>query len=525
MKHGEYSKKLRKYYNADTGKWINRILPSMDKGRRTGVRVYKLPIDVTEYFETKYVDRVKYFLTYIIRSMFNEDRNEEMWVNISTKFVRTVLSNEYKSILPVLQDLNLIDVVRRGVNQYDSRKQLYYFIFNTDFLQGIKDFEYVYNTALMRSLKKHFRKTMLDNFYLQYEVNVFKNHLTVGEHVYDSLFQRRIERKQSQDRVQYFWDSLSTTKHKQIVKRLTNDKFGWTEDEINKYEVRFRKRYAYLVNVLESTQDEDMIGIIKEEPFADRILNPIIRLDREFRDIVLIDNSKAVEYDMSTGYASLLYLFVYHLSNNIRGFIDEVYFKKYYQIDKGVPKYYCYDFIEEYDICFGSKSMDFYHRVGLNIYRELKRKEGKVEDVGPIEYFNTLLLKSEHRDYIKDIVLRLINSNPLHMTNTRFIGGRFTFEELSIIVFGEGLTDLLNDIKSKIIYKDKKRKLWSNVTRLLMKLEVKIMREVNSQMLNVNIPYVNLHDGMLVSTNQIDIVKSIVEGVTKKHKFITFKSK
>ena len=177
MKHGEYSKKLRKYYNANTGKWINRILPSMDRGRTKGVRVYKLPIDVTEYFETKYVDRVKYFLTYIIRSMFNEDRNEEMWVNISTKFIRTVLSNEYKSILPVLQDLNLIEVVRRGVNQYDSRKQLYYFVFNSDMLQGIKDFEYVYNTSLMRSLKKHFRKIMFNNFYIEYEVNVFKSHL------------------------------------------------------------------------------------------------------------------------------------------------------------------------------------------------------------------------------------------------------------------------------------------------------------------------------------------------------------
>lgn len=525
MEHGEYSKKLKKYYNADTGKWINRILPSMDRGRRKGVRVYKLPVDVTEYFETKYVDRVKYFLTYVIRSMFNEDRSEEMWVNISTKFVRTVLSNNYKSILPVLQDLDLIEVIRRGVNQYDSRKQLYYFLFNPSLLETIKDFEHVHNTSLMRSLQKHFRKTILDNYYLQYEVDVFKNHLTVGEHGYDSLFQRRIQRKQSQDRVQYFWDSLSTRKYKQIVERISNDQFGWNEKEINKYEKRFIKRYGYLINVLESTEDEDMIGIIKAEPFAQRILNPIIRLDREFRDIVLIDGSKSMEYDMSTGYASLLYLFVYHLSNNIRGFVDEVFFRKYYEIGKGVPKYYCYDFIEEYDICFGSKSMDFYHRVGLNIYRELKRKEGKVEDVGPIENFNSLLLKSEHRDYIKDIVLRLINSNPLHMTKTTFIGGRFTFNELSVLVFGEGLTDLLNDIKSTFIYSDKKRKLWSNVTRLLMILEVKVMREINDQLMNVNIPYVNLHDGILVSSNQIDIVTSIVDSVVKKHKFITFKSK
>ena len=31
--------------------------------------------------------------------------------------------------------------------------------------------------------------------------------------------------------------------------------------------------------------------------------------------------------------------------------------------------------------------------------------------------------------------------------------------------------------------------------------------------MNVNIPYVNLHDGILVSSNQIDIVTSIVDGV------------
>ena len=66
--------------------------------------------------------------------------------------------------------------------------------------------------------------TAIDNY-------VFKNHLTVGEHVYDSLFQRRIERKQSQSEIKNLgkmkifsekiysgqWSSFSGKKIKNIV--------------------------------------------------------------------------------------------------------------------------------------------------------------------------------------------------------------------------------------------------------------------------------------------------------------------
>ena len=522
--HGEYCRVRKKYYNEDTGKWIGRILPSMTEERKS-IRVYDFNIKYEDYFQISLIPRVKYFLTYVYRRMIDEERNEELWVYISSSFQRTILSNSFLDIIDVLEDIGCLLVTKRGSNPYDSRKKKVYFKLDDVYFDSVNTSSKVYSESLKRSLVNSYKKIVSPYEFLQYEVNVFKNHIGVLDHSYDSLFTKRIHRKQYEESGQYLWDTLSKSKYSQISNSIYKGEYiGWSDEKKSKYERGFKKRYKSLLDILNEYDDISDLGSIRLDPFAGRVLNPIILKDREFRSFVSLDGEDTVEVDMSTGYASLLYVISDSLSTGKMGNVDYGTLNKLIDKESNLPYFYLQDFLDVYKMCFGLDSIDFYHYVGIRIVNSLKSK-GIFESDDFVLNIGKLIQDKPYRNYIKDLVIRLINSHPDHYTNIRFIGGHYTFREISDIVLTEGVTDMLNHIKTTKIYKDKTRKLWSNSSKLIMEQEVKVMREVQHSLMDSNIPYVSLHDGILVGRSRLPLVQSIVNSVVSKYRFVQFKYK
>ena len=523
--HGDYSKELKKYYNANTGKWISRILPSMQR-KRKGIRVYDYPIQYDRHFTNRHIARVQYFLTYIYRRMIDEERSEAMWVYISSNFQRAILSNDFKHLIDILENqIKCIYVERRGSNPYDSRKSKVYFKLKEEYFDAVESTSIIYSDPLSKSLQRQYNRLISPHEFLLYEVNVFKEHITIGEHSLDSLFTQRIKRKQEEDRAQLFWDTLSKSKYSSLVSRIDRETLGWNKEQVDSYRVRFEKRYKSLVDTLTEYNELNDVSAVRLQKFANRIINPIIVKDREFRSIVRIDGEECIEYDMSTGYASLLYTILDAITNNQRSNVDYNIVSRYWQEDKDLPKYDFRVFLDDYSMCFGKNSIDFYHRIGMKLLNYIKNNFNLTEEDGFIQKAGALIQGKPYRNYIKDLVIRLINSHPHHYKNVRFIGGRFTFEELSTVLFTEEVTHFLNDVKFNKIYKDSSRRLWANASKMVMKQEVKVMRDIHNALIDSNIPYVSLHDGILVGKGRLNVVDGIVKSVVSKYRFVQFKYK
>lgn len=521
--HGEYSKEKRKYYNADTGKWIGRILPSMVE-KRKGIRVYDFNIPYDDYFSIRLIPRVKYFLTYVYRRMIDEERSQQMWVYISSNFQRAILSNDFKDVIAVLEDIGCLHVDMKGVNPYDSRKKKIYFKIDDRYFDSVDSVSKIYNQPLYKSLRVQYRKIVSPYDFLDYEVNVFKNNIGVLDHSFEGLLNKRIGRKQSEERGKYFWDTLSKSVHSQISKSVQDGKYvGWTDVMIRDYKKRFKQRYDSLIESIKYYDDVGNIGSVKVNDFAGRVYNPIIQKDKEFRSFISIDGEDCVEVDMVTGYASLMYVILDSLNTGKSDLIDYNILDRCWNKEDDMPMFYVKDFLDTYRMCFGKGSIDFYHYVGVRIVNSLKDR-GVVLDPFVSEV-GSLIQKREYRNYIKDLIIKLINSNPDHFKNHRFIGGNYTFSELSDIVFTPGVSSFLNHIKSNPIYSDVKRKLWVNSSKMVMKQEVYIMREIQLSLMDSNIPYVSLHDGVLVGRSRLPLVQNIIDSVVSKYRFVQFKYK
>ena len=526
LMHGDYCSKRKKYYNNDTNKWIGRRLDSMKNTKDKRLLCYdfeEYPISkLKTFFSYEHIDRVVYFLTYLYRLMNDEERNVNMWVYISSDFCRMLLTQDWEEIVEVLTDLDVIEINKSQRNPYNRNKFKKHFRLRRYIFEGKHTKYYVYNTKLINSLVKRRKKIVSKERYLKYEQEVFESRISLRRVSLSSLFKQRVSRKKEEDYHQLLWDTIGVQKTNKIIKRQQD--IGWNHNEASEYYKGFERRYYQLIDNIDrcKTKVEDLV--VSKDTFAGRIYNPIIRNDREFRQMILLDNQPVVEIDMSTGYSSLFYTMLQHLQHNNRSLVPLEMFSALYDEKDGVFPYYVFDYIRDNEMYFGS-NLDYYKAVGIKIRRQIMKFRNIDEIQSPVGNIGLFNFAKQDRAYIKDLIIRIINSNPLHHNDTRFIDKLFSFQQLQELIFTEPVSDLLNDIKQLNLYEGGVKKRNANITKTLILMEQKIMSMLRKRLINENIPYVSLHDGVLVGEKNKDFVLHYCNQISNTYPYIHFKSK
>jgi hypothetical protein len=233
-----------------------------------------------------------------------------------------------------------------------------------------------------------------------------------------------------------------------------------------------------------------------KDNFSGRYGNIFNKKEKEFRSVLKLDGENVVEVDMVNGYISLLYR-VFKGINEVKkgGSKFDDYIKKIVgDIDAS-------DFLEKYKICFEGdidKRIDFYKFLGIEL--------GRVD----------MIVDNYSRIYMKELVLYLINGESNDGKRKRYLDGKYSYGEIMKLIFCENGYRVLEKIKnSNMSFKFEGREYYGyerfkNMSRVLMSMEVIIMKGIWKKMINKGIYYISLYDGMMIRKSDKVVVMNII---------------
>lgn len=483
-KYGDYIKG-KGYYNEDSGKWVNRLNKKIivEKYIRYEFSNWNDKKILYEFGWNK-VDRVgKYLFLIFKKSIEKYKRFGSRWVYIDkmNDEISLLGFNDYKKIVERLIELRLIRV-KVGKIKYGKEVRIYRL--NDIFFEGYRRRIWIRNSKLIDILDKRYMKLNLDDF-VKWEIESSRRLSVVdNKNGRERLIRRRLSNKKIEDykKVDYDWIG----KRERI--RLEN---VWSkemdEDYINRCDIGFELMKEDIEMLRNGGCEFDMFNV---DNFGGRLYNVINNKEKEFRRYLRLDDWNLVEIDMSNGYISLLcrvFKGIRELRKGNNKFDDKI--KEIVGDCDGD------DFLDRYEeICFKSDNrIDFYEYIGM-----------KLDGIGVID--------SDKRSYYKGLVLYLLNGKEEFLKGKKFIDNQYSGSVLGKMIFGERGWECLNKIKNIEIdgFNLYGYETYKNISKLLMKMEVIIMRERWKELIKNDIPYLSLFDGFLIRSKDMDYVMNMM---------------
>ena len=173
------------------------------------------------------------------------------------------------------------------------------------------------------------------------------------------------------------------------------------------------------------------------------------------------------------------------------------------------------DFLNKYEMCFeGNGRIDFYKYLGIEL--------GVIDkNIGEV-----------NRKYMKGLILYLINGERGDGMRKRYLNNQFSYDEIMEKIFCKGGYEVIEKIKnSDIDFKLKGENYYGyerfkNMSRVLMSMEVLIMRGIWKKLIERKIYYISLYDGMLIKKSDLGIVNILIDSELEGlNSCISFKSK
>lgn len=510
FKCGKYYKEEGGYFNSNSGKFVSRRYDWMGKDVPEKYILYEFKefnyFDISKLFEYKLIERVSRFLSLIYRKEVSgvSDRG---FCYVSKKELTYILGGDkHRGIIKVLLIEDIIEVKELGRSKYNSNKKLLGFKLNDKIVNSEKRVRYVGNRQLFNSLTKINNEGI--NKYLRFEIRSIKM-ITLNDEDVDEIIVNRIEDKIDEDVVKYDNDLfLKPNDRRKAVNRLNDSKNWWSDDYYINYKKQCYRNYDLLKYNLESIVSGDYYGMMFSDNNSGRMYNGVNLIMSDLRKKLLIDGDRVVELDMKTGYLSLLYLLNLILLDNIDiGSVGR-------EIRKRVDVLVSGEFVEKYRECFEGEGLDFYEYVGLRL--------GEINVVG----------NKVDRGYVKNLILRLLNGKKLYDEDFVKRWG-MDYDELMKYIFYD-MYDVIEYIKNNDVFKDYSYDnvfgkisfyLYSNMSRMLMKLEVIIMKMVFDELIKNNIYYVSLFDGFMIGKKDVIKTLRLVENKISDFRCIRFKEK
>lgn len=490
------------YYNEDSDKWVNRLNKKVieEKYIRYEFSIYN-DKDIEKEFGWSYIDRIGKFIFLLYKSGLEVERIKgKRFVFVDTnKMVLGILGSDYKDIIRRLdEELNIIDL-RFSKGKFGKVKVEYKL--NDLFFERscYRRVVWIRNSRLIRFLDNFYKKDFKEDKYLLYEISVCKRlSLEYNVNGLNVLLDRRIKRLKEEDFIDKDWDFLSE-------KDKLNKRRGWDESRVAEY-FRLGKVYFELLKLdIESLKygGYNFRGFGLDENFSGRINNIINNKFREFRGLLKIDGDNLIDIDMVNGYVSLLY-------RVLKGIRDVEYGSSVFddKIKDCLGDLNGNDFLEEYSICFdGNKDEreDFYNYLGVRLGNVVEMKFDK--DV---------------RRYYKNLVLYLINGEEEDGRRKKYINDTYSYDEIMELIFCKNGYAVIRKLKSSVfdfkigkIYYGYER--FKNMSKILMSMEVIIMKGIWDLLIAEKLCYISLYDGMLVKKKDklrvVEIVESKLVGI------------
>lgn len=485
----ENGKRIGKYYNSDSNKWVNRLNKKVIEKKyiRYEFSCYD-DREILKDFRWSDVDRVGKYL-YIIykKGIYNWKRKNDRWVYLDKeKDEISILGYDY--YVGIRKDLENKGIIESKVVGKNYGKEIRLYKLRDDFYESsLRREVWIRNSKLIKTLDKRINKIIEKDELIGYEIECCKE-LNISSVVdIDGLVNRRLKRKLNEIRDELSWDYIGKKRRNELERFLS-------DENIIKYKDECRKRFELLKSELKELKENgSVIEVFDRDNFGNRLYNIINNKDKEFREVLLLDNESLVEVDMINGYVSLLLRIFKGIENDndrYKGKFDE-------KIRDLVEDKNGSDFIEKYeDICFTADDrIDFYRYVWLKLGLGMS--------------FN-----KEDRRYIKSLILSVINGKDDLFVNRKFGNRNMSINEFGKKVFGNGY-ECMNKLKNLVIeWNDEKSyygfEKYINMSKILSKMEVIIMSERMSELKKNNIKYISLFDGILVKKSEKDKVLKIM---------------
>ncbi len=509
--YGDYNKDIKKYFNEDSGKWVSRLNNIVIDEKYIRYEFsYWDEREIEKIFGYDLVERIGRFLFVLYKKGIEvERRRDNRWVYVeSSKVCCGILGSRYIEIIAELKNLDIINI-KYGKGKFGKKKELYELndgFFNEKCERRIV---WIRNSRLNRFLDKLYSgelKVGNDRDELIYweiesckNVDVVSNSDGVG-----ILLKRRLNSKIELDWEKRDWDFISNKERKKVER-------GWDDKRRNNYLLNGRLSF----NLLKIELDELKRGGFSFDGFgrddkSGRYVNIIINKEKEFRSVIKLDGENVVDVDMVNGYVSLFYRLLKGIKNVKKG---ESKFDDY--IKKIVGDIDVADFLNKYEMCFeGNERIDFYKYLGIEI--------GVIDkNIGEV-----------NRKYMKGLILYLINGERGDGMRKRYLNNQFSYDEIMEKIFCKGGYEVIEKIKnSDIDFKLKGENYYGyerfkNMSRVLMSMEVLIMRGIWKKFIERKIFYISLYDGMLIKKSDLGIVNILIDSELEGlNSCIRFKSK
>ena len=499
-RYGDYDKSTKLYYNEDSNKWVNRLNKKqiIEKYIRYEFNCFD-DKEIEKHFGWSNIDRVgKYiFLIYkkslVVKKIYDKDY---IYLDKSLDEIK-LLGMYYKSIVDKLKELKIIKV-KVGKKIYDKSIRLYKL--NDDFFDCEKRRVYIRNTKMIKVLDERHKTLVKDNF-INWEIESCKKlNLEDNKNGLYRLISRRLRDKITDDEKKLDWDFIGVRKKDKISK-------GWSDNRRMEYIFQCERNFEILKTDILSLKEGGVTNdMFTYDDYGGRLYNILNNKEKEFRNLLKLGVNKLVEVDMVNGYVSLLCRLFKGMTKLKKGessFDDKI--KEVIGDDNGD------DFLNMYeDMCFGEgKRIDFYQYVGL-------------------KSFGLRGMTDESREYIKQLILYIINGKSEFSGDKKLINNKYTYNELGKRIFGEGGWKCMEKLKNtsfdfSIGKTNYGYTQFKNMSKILSYMEVIIMKDVWKKLIRNKINYISLFDGVLVSSVDSNLTLKLVNQAKGINSCIRFK--
>ncbi len=481
-----------RYWNEDSGKWVgNKIkYDIVEKYIRYEFSVYD-DREILRDFDYSLVDRVGKFLFLIYKKCVEiKRRNKDKWVFIDSKEIESLLGvNVYKERLKKLVKKGIVERKFGKISSYG--KDVYLYRLNEDFFSDecYRRVVFIRNSKVIRYLDNRFEKIVNNDDFIKYEIDCCKSlFVDVDDKGLKRLVERRLSKKIEIDLEKKEYGFISKRKLKSIDRE-------WNDNRVDEYKRDFYRSCEILKSEILSVKENGVdYGMWKRDDFSGRLKNIVNVKEREFRKVLKFDVWNVKEVDMVNGYVGLLYRLFRGIRDLKKGYgrFDD-------RIKEVVGDCDGNDFLEMFEDCFvgnGNERFDYYEYVGLNRLKNIEYSKYK-------------------RGYMKELVLYILNGKRDFSKDLRFIDGKYDYDEIGRLLFGKRGFECIEKIKnSDLKFKEGKKfygfKRYLNMSKILMSIEVMFMEGKFRKLMNEGIRYLNIYDGLIVSSVDVNRVLEIM---------------
>lgn len=463
-KHNQYNPLTKKYFNENTGNWVGYVRDKEMVEKYLRYEFLIIPDEkLIDVFGWKRKEGVGYFLTILLYGSLN--KKGEGWEYIGDELLTILLgSGDKEGILRYLLGEGYIEYKEGKSNPYDFGKKMYeYRLIGVERYKDV-GIKYIRNNVLTSALDRYYKRDNKDivDVYLEFEKRVFWK-FDVSKQI-DFLSLKRCD------------TSNGCIPRNIVINGVSNG--------------------VYIDLFIDKWFKRDSYGF--------RRYSPIVRIKKGDREEIRFKSDRILSVDLKSAHIALFYVLGRRIMDDSLDIED---------IDLNVlrsGKEYIEDFVNENDIFFREeKTFDFYNWISWR----LKLDKG-LNDIG------------NNREIVKREVLMILGERIMSNKTDKIIrdreGNRMNREDLGKLVFGIGGYEFIWRMKESKLFEDNRYEKYTNINRLLTRMETQLMEGLFQQLIDRDIDYLSIHDGFICDYKDKNEVIELLRSIERENFWIKF---